>query len=132
MPLSPISPYTEEVRTLYADYTEKIREVAARVRAEVVIPFCDRHGVEFVCGMGEYTFHRDNIGTEEWEVSVAPTIAACWSTNSRPTEHSPEGYEAVFNAINTEVPDNMGYNLFLFMESYDPRRSASSMGRRSR
>lgn len=122
MPLRPESPYTEEVRTLHAAYCEELRKVAARVRTEVIIPFCNRHGVSFLCGMGEYTFHEE--GDEEWERHATNAESFGWSTSMRPTDAAPEGYKEVFEALNTEVPDNMGYNLFLFMESYDPKEAA--------
>jgi hypothetical protein len=48
-----------------------IDQLAAQVRAEHVIPFCDRKGWEFSAGMGSWSFH-DKRGRvySDWDNSV--------------------------------------------------------------
>jgi hypothetical protein len=109
-----------EIKLAHRDYIDIITEIAQRMKQQVVIPFCDKHNLCFYCGMGTYCFSKpDNISVNAYYSDTPDSQAFLCDY---------EGYEEVLAALNTEVPDNMGYGLFLFIGDYDPNKKEESSG----
>ena len=104
--------YDAELRLLHHDFITDIEDVANRARAEVIIPFCDRHGLKFDSSMGAYAFF-DAEGHEQssdWEGSSGVPYHP-------PGGNAPDDYPAVYEALNTVV--DRSSLLFEFMEGYE-------------
>lgn len=130
---------------LHEAHEQRIEALAAKARAEIVIPFCDRHGVWFVSGMGVWSFEKllgkpikpgepgepgDRITSLDWDQFMDEGFAATdsefpedreWVEQRRP----PEGYAAVREVVELEVPGTQAWGgvtgtLGLYMEDYKP------------
>jgi hypothetical protein len=48
-----------EIRVADAAYDRAVTRAARRLTRDHVRPFCDKHGLDFVAGMGSWSFHRE-------------------------------------------------------------------------
>lgn len=125
--------YAAELQLLHHDFIADIEALAERARQEVVIPFCDKHKLWFVSGMGVYSFDKiigkkgnpDGVTSLDWDQYLDEGFAAsdsddpedvAWIEQRRP----PEGYEAVRAVVGIVIPDTRGEQLGLYMKDYTP------------
>lgn len=112
-----IEEYKAQIKKRHEHYIDQVRVIAENAQTEIIDPFCRKHNVKFESAMGEYGFFTDKgedmCRTHAWEVTFrnAPTEV---------TAAAPEDYATVLAALTMEVPDNMGFGLYLFMSSYSP------------
>lgn len=145
----PVKPATiaRRLAKLAERHEQRLEALAELARTEIVIPFCDRHGVWFVSGMGVYSFEKligkpgqvghEAITSMDWDQFMDggyPAAAGSddpedreWLEARRP----PEGYEAVREVVELEVPGTQAWGgvtgtLGLYMQDYKPEGTTCS------
>lgn len=61
MPTKNYSVYTAELGAILAEQDRAVTALADRVRSDVVVPFCRKHRLGFIQGMGTFYFYRGEI-----------------------------------------------------------------------
>lgn len=84
---------------------QQLTELAAKVRQEVIIPYCDKHKLYFVQGNGTYSFF--NNSNED--------LTNIWNDCQRVPKHIIDKLELECNLFR--------FPLFQFMQDYDGRNS---------
>lgn len=108
------------IEQIHNTYTQSLDALAEKARQEIVIPFCDKHGIDFVVGMGICFFEGSNTDCADWDEWLR--------THERPPGRRcpvPKGYEDVRNVVQLSIPDTTGWQgadgtLGLLMKSYKP------------
>ena len=96
--------YAGELLILQHDFTKDLEELADRVRTDLVIPFCDKHGLRFVASRGEYGFYTyDGY--------------CCGILWERHPDIAPVGFDKIYEILNTDAIDTL--SLYNFMEDYN-------------
>lgn len=54
-----MSPYQKRLEELQKTFEKKVQILADKVRKEVLIPHCKKHGLCFYSGMGRFFFDKD-------------------------------------------------------------------------
>jgi hypothetical protein len=62
----PASAYRAIMKKAEDDYMEEVYKIAALVREEIVIPFCDKHHIKFMAGNGTCAFFAMDDGLFEY------------------------------------------------------------------
>jgi len=77
----------KRLEALYAIYEEGVQVIADEVREKYLVPFCDKHGLRFVSGMGRWFFiDKDGTHLDEAEEDIDP------ASNFGSTSYRPLGY----------------------------------------
>jgi hypothetical protein len=58
-----VSKYARRLEKALEVYDKELEQVCNAVRADLLIPFCDRHALKFTAGMGSWGFDHPNGGT---------------------------------------------------------------------
>lgn len=75
------------LEALFETYEAGVQAIADEVRAKYLIPFCDKHDLRFVAGMGSwvfidragtYLFEATEYGGDDWNIREDP-IGFLWS-----------------------------------------------------
>lgn len=69
-------PLQLELRALLDRQAKEAEELASKIREELIKPFCDEKGYDFISGMGCYFFTYKNGGTIDFDKINHPTITA--------------------------------------------------------
>jgi hypothetical protein len=85
-------------------YLLTIAGIADQVRSEIIVPFCEQHSLEFVCGMGVFFFQdfAEDIVSHDW--TVQEMNKTTWEYGpEHVTEHAPEGFTHIFEVLDLNV-----------------------------
>lgn len=62
-----MSKYLKILEQIQADAIRKQDNLIAAVRAELLVPYCNRAGLRFTAGMGSWSFDKPNrYGSTDW------------------------------------------------------------------
>ena len=78
-------------------------KIANDVRKRYVIPFCKKHGMRFIAGMGSWSFHK-------------PGQYPLWNDDNI---ENISGSSRMLEALRSELPTNPGQALGSIIESYE-------------
>jgi hypothetical protein len=110
---------------LFRGYCDQVEALAMQVREQYVIPFCDKHGLRFVAGMGSWCFW-DSKGTYLFE--AMEHIGDDWSTDERGLGYLHSGEETkryrckrMLHLLATPPDGFNGSPLGSLMDDYTPK-----------
>jgi len=121
--------YAAEVALLQYDFNDDLEEIAKRAWQDVVVPFCDEHGLQFTAGMGVYIFERldeppypHNITSGDWDTYIDDDYVSLVHNgyDDYADKKPPEGYEAVRALLTIRLFHGQ---LYEFMTDYPPEKN---------
>lgn len=85
---------------LLQKHQDELDEFASQVRADLVVPFCQKYGYGFMSGMGTFFFHKAGVNySDSYRLPASPSVR--------------RSMIALFDLLNTETAHNdcLGYHV---------------------
>jgi hypothetical protein len=110
--------YKGKIESLCDDLHDRLNELGEIYRREVIAPFCEKYGLNFVSGMGSYFFSDKNLADYEstpiyWVEGVDFQVSLPHKSKLLTSKRFAKQVKAIFEVLDLEIARNDYFGFYV-------------------